>query len=224
MKKFILILTAVVMTFNLTSCSSEDALLQQEETVAKSLLESYTLTRDARGSYSLVSKVADGVATELFQNQQTNSNEIHLFDGQATNQREINNNLALINNTLNIEFFEGKNKVRPVMTIIDGDVSVKGRAADGINFLNSYTIVSNDDGTYQFNFEVKDSVNVSYGYNEAEGINEIYLTDNGTAAAASYTKNYTLNAKGGLKVDFVHTSTSARGVDTRLRPRVVVGS
>ncbi len=75
----------------------------------------------------------------------------------------------------------------------------------------------NQDGTAQLDFKVETGVDVAFGYNEAENINDIYLTE-GASTQLDYSKTYNKEADGSLRIDFVQTADKAN--ETK-KPRVI---
>lgn len=224
MKKITLLFTAIIaMTF--ISCSTEDTFADQEEAIAKSLLETYTLTRDHRGSYSLISTAVKGASSEFFVNEETNTNEVRFYNlndvvnNSNRSSRQSINSLVLVNNKINLAFFENSSLTPSTLRIEDADFSNQ-RSTDSLrNFLTSYEVIKVGDGTYQFNFEVEDGVTVSYSFNEQESINEIHLIENGEGNVTNYSKSYNVSNGTELKIDFVQNHSSNRSTEETRRPR-----
>ena len=76
MKKLNFAIIAVLFSLVFSSCSSDEVLLQEEQ--SKELFKSYQLKRDANGAYSIDVQVGDYVNIGKVKNTDNNTNELYL--------------------------------------------------------------------------------------------------------------------------------------------------
>jgi len=204
----------VITTLTLISCSTEETITEQTDSNSK-MLESFVVKRNADGNYVLTTNVQEGVGTIYYDN--TVKNQVYLITDNNATRNSLNHNYNVINNQLSIEFVAENNTLQPKLSIVDNNTT--NRTTD-YGLLNTYSLTSNDDGTIQLNFEVKDGVDVSFGYNENENINDIYLIEDTNATDVSFSKNYATEADGTLRIDFIQSDDSSRESDTK-KPRII---
>lgn len=202
MKKLSLIL---VLTFALgfASCSTNET--EGIEQPQQELLQSYKLSRDASGRYSLDYDVADRTDVSNIKTQD-NANDIVLTENAGATQNKHSNEFALEGNRLKIGFVEANSGKRTKITIEDKNITF-GRGTSG-EFLNNYSIGTNDDGTFQLNFTVNENVKTEFVYNETIETYEVHLSrgisEDGTD---SFSRTLSVPENRVLKIDFVNHKT-----------------
>lgn len=221
MKKITPLFLALTIAF--ASCTSEEKTAFKEE----NLLKSYKIEKDVQGRYSVDYNVNSNVTTEFVKNSTTKENEIYLFTGKNANGKNFTEALLLENNKLKVGFVENNEKRKSL--IIEDENIVLAKGQENYEFLNSYSIEDLEDSQYKLKFEVKEGVNVTFEYNEAEDIYEVHLKE-GTSNGVEFSKTYNKLPNTPLKIDFVNhiNSGAARGVqESQVRPRrprmIVVG-
>lgn len=215
MKKLLFSLLAV--SLMMASCSTEDVASETTDSNSK-MLESFTVKRNTDGSYTLITNVSDGTGTMYFDD--AIQNEVHLIADGASNRNSLTHNYDVMDNQLNLAYVSEEEGQQPTIRIIDDNTVSTSRDAD-FGLLNTYSIVSNEDGTIQLNFEVKSGVDVAFGYNNTESVNDVYLTEDVDATQLSYSKSYNKETDGSLRIDFVQANNTSRDTDTK-KPRIIM--
>ncbi|HHB52477.1 MAG TPA: hypothetical protein ENK75_05485 [Saprospiraceae bacterium] len=213
MKHLLGLLTLLLM---ITSCSTEENINEQVNSNDR-MLESFIVKKNADGSYALTTNVRDGVGTLFYDD--AVENQVHLVVDNTTARNSKTHNYDVTDKHLNITFISEDENNQPKLSIEDDNTQSTSRTTD-FGLLNTYAIVSNEDGSIQLDFEVKDGVDVSFGYNDNENVNDIYLVENANATNVSYSKNYAAEADGSLRIDFIQTTATSRETDTK-KPRIV---
>ena len=207
MKFFFITLCALMM---LTSCETNEENLNIEPETA---LRSYKISRDAQGKYSIDYEVNENVTVESVKNAESNANEFYLSKGKVAVENQLEIPLVLDNNVLEAKFYDETSVAKGF--IIEDDEILLARGEENNEYLQSYSIESLEDGSYQVEFIVKEGVAVSYNYNEQEDIYEINLKE-GIAKTLEHSVTYVKTGKE-LKIDFVnfYTETSAKSTAAR---------
>ncbi len=207
-----LLLGLIATAFLLTSCSSEEVMINPDET-NNQMLESFEIKRNTDGSYALTHEVREGVSVEY--TDEKDSNEIFLFADETSGKAQESHNYDVENNRLNLIFIDENNNSLPQVSIEDENTIGK---SEDLGLLNTYSINFNQDGTVQLDFKVENGVDVAFGYNIAENINDIYLTE-GNSTQSDYSKSYNKETDGSLRIDFVQAESKT--LETK-KPRVIV--
>ncbi len=207
-----LLLGLIATTFLLTSCSPEEVMMNPDET-NNDMLESFEIKRNTDGSYALTHEVKEGVNVEY--TDEKDSNEIFLFADETARKAQNSRNYDVENNRLNLIFTDENNNSLPQVSIEDKNTIEK---SDDLDLLDTYSINFHQDGTVQLDFKVENGVDVAFGYNNAENTNDIYLTE-GNSTQLDYSKSYSKEADGSLRVDFVQ---SINKTSETKKPRVIV--
>ena len=119
----------------------------------ENLLKSFKLERDANGSYSLNYEVANNTDAISVKNEESKTNEIYLTNSEEIKQKRHSENFLLDNNKLKIGLVDANTNKRANISVEDENITF---AKDGdVEFLNSYSVKGNDDGTYQLEFQSK---------------------------------------------------------------------
>lgn len=217
MKNFNLFSIVFAFIFILSSCSSNEELIVEENPT--SLLKSYTLKRAANGAYSVGYEVAGNTIAENFLDVQKNANEIHLFASDIKSEKRTNQqDLTLENNEINVTFFDSNTKEKPQITILDKSIQMERNTSEE-QLVDAYSLTGNEDGTVDFSFHVKEKVEVSFVYNEAAGIYEIHLVE-GNGTIANFDRTFTKEQGETLHVAFVNhiiDPSKTRNPDRTLR-------
>ena len=206
-----LLLGLFATTLLLTSCSTEETVADINDTNS-SLLESFEIKRNVDGSYALTHEVSEGVGVDY--TKEKSSNEVYFYMNSDSNKTNLSQTFNVNENRLNIVFKDENNSSLPQLSITDNNTFEKN---NDLGLLDTYSILYNQDGSIQVDFKVEEGVDVAFGYNTDENINDIYLTE-GNSTQLNYTKNYNKEADGSLRVDFVQTSNKTSELR---RPRVI---
>ncbi|MGB0880011.1 MAG: hypothetical protein ACPGTO_05545 [Polaribacter sp.] len=219
-----LISLTTIILLTLSSCATDENLLVEEQS-SLDLLKSYTIKKDATGTYYLDYDLANNVKVDNVKNVTTNSNQFYLYSSGNESNRRINKMLFIEDGQLNIDFVDTNSDKQPKITIID-DGTVLGENVDANNeMLAEYSITSNENGTYNLDFKVKNKVEVDFVYNKESDIYEIHL-EKGNGVESNYSKVLEKNANKPLKFDFVNHSnnTESRANGPRRKPRGIIGN
>ncbi|CAM1370048.1 conserved exported hypothetical protein [Tenacibaculum litoreum] len=204
MKKFTPYFLALSLSVIFASCSSNEA--EVIENNPDNLLQSYTLKRDATGAYSIDFNTTDNTDVTTVTNVD-NSKEIILAETPQKTATKHSNDFSIENDHLKIGFLEATNGKRKSIYVEDENITF----AKGITeFLNSYSITANEDGTYQLNFVVNSNVATDFIYNEKIEAYEVHLSS-GDASQKSFSRQLEVGANETLKINFVnHKNTSGK--------------
>lgn len=211
MKYLLLLLSFTPLFFS--SCSSDDAITSDSES---KMLESYVIKRNANGSYTLKHNVSQGVNT-VYNDDEKNNDVILFFDGKST-QTEFKHDYLMTNNELNINFSSENNSYQPKIKLIDDNSNQKS----DFGLLNDYEMVQNSNGTITLNYVVKPGVNVIYGFDNNENINEIRLVEDSAATQTTYSKVYIKEPNSILKIDFIQPKESKDEGSEVKKPRLFI--
>jgi hypothetical protein len=212
MKQFILLL--LITPFLLVSCSNDETL--NDSNTNKNMLESYVIKRNANGSYTLTHVPTSGVGTVYYDDEKVNEVQLY-YDEQAvvnTSSKDYN----VVNNELKINFVTENGTYQPKIRIMDENTTEKG----AFGLLKDYSFTENPDGTIQLSFEVDANVKVEYGYSNSENSNDIVLSTDTNATQKTFTKTFSRDDDGTLKIDFVQPKNPGKTDDDIRKPRVVV--
>ncbi|WP_420552566.1 hypothetical protein [Tenacibaculum aiptasiae] len=182
----------------LGSCSSNEneGLINTQE----KLLKSYTLKRDANGAYSIDFNTTNNTDVTTVKNVDS-SNEIILSEANHNTASKHSNDFAIQNDQLKIGFLESNRGKRTKISIEDENITfAKGGVTE---FLNSYSITKNVDGTFQLNFKVNDNVTTNFVYNEEIETYEVHLAS-GKAEQTDFSRTINISPEDILKLDFVN--------------------
>lgn len=218
MKKLSLIL---VLTFALgfASCSTNET--EGIEQPQQELLQSYKINRDASGRYSIDFDVADQTDVSKVKTQD-NTNDIVLTENAGATQKKYNDEFALEGNQLKIGFVEANAGKRTKITIEDKNITF-GRGTSG-EFLNSYSIGTNEDGTFQLDFTVNNNVTTEFVYNESINTYEIHLSKG--SGKTKFSRALKIPNNRILRIDFINHKYKGRSAEMLLKeerkPRVIM--
>jgi hypothetical protein len=206
MKKLCVGFIAVVLAFSFTSCSTNET---DFETPQENLLKKAQLKRDASGAYSVDYIVADNTASDAHKDLSSLTNEIHLSKVGYDTKDQYREDLTLNENTLRIGFFDNLTGKMIRLTIEDENITLaKGNSN---NFLKTYGLTTNTDGTIQLDFEVNDNVVADFVYNDELAIHEVHLRK-GISIDKVFSRSLTIPDTGVLKLDFVNHKLLGKGL------------
>ena len=223
MKFFNLFALLSVFTLLFTSCSSNDTLLAEEQSL--DLLKTYTINRDANGAYSLDYNLNGNVKTENVIDKSTNN--IYLYSSGNQSSRKVTQNLTIDGTHLIIGFVDTNSDKFHNITIKDDNISLAKSSNENEVMLSEYGITSNEDGTYTLDFSVKNEVKVDFVYNEDIETYEIHLEE-GRSKNTSFSRVLEKEEGKPLKFDFVNhidTNTDAKSfarTSLSRKPEVII--
>lgn len=226
MKTLNLFTSLAVAILILSSCATDENLLPKEQSL--DLLKSYTVKRDATGTYYLDYNVTKNVVVDNVKDIASNTNQYYLYSSGNEPSRKVNEALTLENGQLNIDFVDTNSDKQPKITIIDDNGIDLGENVDtNDKMLSEYSITNNADGTFTLDFKVKNKVEVDFVYNKEKDIYEIHL-EKGKGSKSNFKRIFTKNNGSDLKIDFVNhihsfSATIASRAAKSRKPRIVVG-
>lgn len=185
----------LVLSIIFTSCSSnENEVLEKTQ---EKLLQSYTLKRDGSGSYSIDFDVNNNTDVVNFKGNMTN--DIVLSESNIATKKSYSNEYAIENDQLKIGFIENNSGKKTKISVKDDNITfAKGTVTE---FLNSYSVSSNEDGTYKLDFKVNENVQTEFIYNEDKDIYEVHLSS-GTAKQKDFSRELKINNERNIKLIF----------------------
>lgn len=219
---------ALVSVFFLSSCSNNETLLPEQET--KNSLKSYKVKRDASGAYSIDYDLVENVKSDKVKNNITNTNEFHLYESDQATSKKQTEELLIDGDKLSIGFVDTRTNKNSNIVIEDDNIELAQKNDEDNVMLSTYSITSNEDGTYELDFTVKNKVTVDFVYNEELSTYEIHL-EKGKSSETSFSRNFTKLDGEVLRIDFVNhyinslssKSYFSRSLITR-KPKVGVGN
>lgn len=196
MNKFTPFILALSIILGSCSSNENEGLINTQE----KLLKSYTLKRDANGAYSIDFKTTNNTDVTTVKNVDS-SNEIILSEANRNTASKHSNDFAIENDQLKIGFLESNKGKRTKISVQDENITF---AKKGVTeFLNSYSITKNSDGTYNLDFKVNDDVITEFIYNEDIETYEIHLSK-GTSKQKEFSRQLKTSSNNLLKLDFVN--------------------
>ncbi|ARV07599.1 hypothetical protein BTO04_13265 [Polaribacter sp. SA4-10] len=226
MKNFKLLIFIFSIAITFSSCSTNETILPEEQSL--DLLKSYSVKRDANGAYSVDFDLNKNAASENVLDVETNTHQILLYSIDNQLNRKVSQDLTIDGTQLKVGFVDANSNNSPHITIIDDNITLAKTSAEHV-MLKEYRISSNEDGTFNLDFSVKNNVSVGFVYNEDIDTYEIHLEE-GKTTETSFTRILEKEEGQLLKFDFVNhitTNTSAKSAvaDTITRkPRVIIGT
>jgi hypothetical protein len=217
MRKITLAFLVFIFAFSFTSCSTDELDI---ESTPEALLKQIELKRDANGVYSIAYLVSNKTLSVTQEDITSNTKEFHLSKVAFDTQEQYTESLELNNNRLSVGFFEDIIGESTQFEIEDENISfAKGGATE---FLKTYGLTTNYDGTLQLDFEVEDNVATTFLYNKLLGIYEVHLRK-GTSAQKVFSLAVDIPITKIIKIDFVNHRLFGKGTVQRKerKPRVV---
>ncbi|TDQ24054.1 hypothetical protein [Tenacibaculum caenipelagi] len=224
MKKVAPYFLALTLSIVFASCSNNDTEVLDD--TPENLLQSYTLKRDASGAYSIDFNTSSNTDVTTVTNTD-NSKEIILAETAQKTATKHSNDFSIDNEHLKIGFLETNNGKQTNIWVKDENITF----AKGITeFLNSYSVTANEDGTYQLDFVVNDNVATEFSYNEDIEAYEVHLSNNyDTENAKTFSRTMSSSDNGIIKINFVNHKYSGKTVEEELanlvtKPEVIIQS
>jgi hypothetical protein len=205
MKKLTLTSLLIVITLAFSSCNVEDDSLLLEETSSERLLKSFNINKNASGEYSLDYELGKGAASDNILDEKTNTNNIYLYSSENMMRSNHNENLNVQDGKLKVAFNNTSEKTRHTITILDDDIQMRDAANE---YLESYEISGNGDGTYNLNFTVKNGVGVDFVYDDDRKVYEIHLNQNDDASQSEFLQTFTKEQGIALNIQFFDNSSA----------------
>ncbi|MCD8432743.1 hypothetical protein LNJ05_08195 [Tenacibaculum finnmarkense genomovar ulcerans] len=210
----------------LTACTSNQT--EVPSTVQQKLLESYSLKRDANGAYSIDLKTTNYTDVTSLKNSE-NANEIILSEASNKTAKKYSNDFLIENEQLVIGFLDANKGNRKKITIEDQNSNLAKRNIT--EFLNSYSVTENNDGTYLLSFKVNNNVATTFTYNQEIATYEVHLSK-GNTTKKDFSETIALSAnQNTLRIDFVnHKYSAIKGITSSRKameaygrkPRVII--
>ncbi|WP_272150133.1 hypothetical protein [Tenacibaculum aiptasiae] len=202
MNKITPFILALSIIFGSCSSNENEGLINTQE----KLLKSYTLKRDASGAYSIDFNTTNNTDVTTVKNVDL-SNEIILSEANHSTASKYSNDFAIQNDQLKIGFLESNRGKRTKISIEDENITF---AKKGVTeFLNSYSITKNTDGTFNLDFRVNDNVITEFFYNEDIETYEVHLSK-GTSKQKEFSRQLNISSNNLLKLDFVNHKYSSK--------------
>ena len=198
MKNFNLFALLASFTLLLSSCSTNETLAPEEQSL--DLLKTYSINRDADGAYSLDYSLNGNAETESIIESDTNN--IYLYSSNNQSSRKVTQELVIEGTQVTVGFVDTNSNNSPEITIIDDNVTTLSKSSEK-EMLNEYSISSNEDGTYTLDFSVNDKVRVDFVFNEEIDTYEIHL-EKGKTGESNFSRVLEKEEGKALKFDFVN--------------------
>lgn len=200
----------------LTSCTSNES----EESIKKeNLLKSYSIQKGEDGVYSIQFNTTNNAEVTKVKNID-NSKDFLLTESNQKSKTKYSNDFSIENDELKIGFLDFNQNKTTKIFVEDDNITLANKGVT--EFLSSYSVAKNSDGTYQLDFSVNDNVSVDFLYNEEIETYEVHLA-NGTSVGKDFSRALTMS-QNVLRLDFVnHKYASKSGVETKPRkPRTII--
>ena len=221
MKKLSTGFLATVLAFSFASCSTSESGLEIPQ---EPLLKQVQLQRDASGAYSVDYSVANNTASDLYKDINSLTNEIHLSKVNQDTKDQYRNDFTLDNNTLRVGFFDNETGKKIKFSIEDENIIfAKGNTTE---FLKKYGLSTNNDGSFQLDFEVNKNITTNFVYNEDLATYEVHLAK-GNSSENKFSRTLTMPDTGVLKLDFVNKKLLGKGMaeeSLQKIPRIIIVS
>lgn len=219
MKKITPYFLALSLSILFASCSSNET--EAIESNPENLLQSYTLKRDATGAYSIDFNTTNNTDVTTVTNVD-NSKEIILSEVSQKTATKHSNDFSIENDQLKIGFLEANRGTTTKIYVEDDNITF----AKGVTeFLSTYSITANEDGTYTLNFTVNDNVATDFNFNEEIETYEVHLS-NGTSTQKTFSRELKMQPDSNvLKLDFVnhkYSSKTEEAIDTERKPKSII--
>jgi hypothetical protein len=208
MKKVKFAIIALVACLGLSSCSSDEMLMPEEQ--SKDLFNTYQLKRDANGAYSIDINVNNDVTIGKVKNAATNTNEFYLSNDQSVQKSNYGADLWFNNENFKIELISDNSSKVPSISITD-DNNKDAQKTDS-ELLKEYSISLNEDGSYDLDFKVLNKTSVGFFHDDVNDIYEVHLTESSKSQESnSYVRTFEKQEGELLQIHFVnHSSGSAK--------------
>ena len=220
MKKLNLFALLASFALLLSSCSTNETLDSQEESI--DLLKSYSINRDANGAYSLDYNLNDDADTESVID--SDINNIYLYASSNQSSRKVTQDLVIEGTQVTVGFVDTNSDNSPEITIIDDNITTLSKKSE-TKMLHEYSVSSNGDGTYTLDFTVNDKVRVDFVFNEEIDTYEIHLEE-GKTGELNFSRVLVKEEGKALRFDFVNhiinTQAKSESFYKESKPRVII--
>jgi len=218
MKKITPYFLALSLSFLFASCSSNET--EVVEGTPENLLQSYTLKRDATGAYSIDFNTTNNTDVTTVTNVD-NSKEIILAEVAQKTATKHSNDFSIENDQLKIGFLETNRGKTTKIHIEDENITF----AKGVTeFLNSYSITANEDGTYMLNFTVNNNVATDFVYNKEINTYEVHLSI-GDMQQKEFSRQLVIASENMIKLNFVNHKYAGRTEESTTdidKPKIII--
>ena len=220
MKRVKFAIIATVACLGLSSCSSEEMLMPEEQ--SKDLFNTYQLKRDANGAYSIDVNVDKDVTIGKVKNATTNTNELYLSNDKSVQKSNYGSDLWFNNENFKVQLISDNSNKIPSISITDDNT--KDLQKSDSEFLKEYSISLNEDGTYYLDFEVLNKTSVDFVYDSAENIYEVHLEESSKSQDSNnYSRTFEKQEGDLLQIHFVnHFSGNAKGSSRGIRRPIII--
>ena len=205
----------------LSSCSSEESFIPADQSAG--LLKKYKLKRDTSGAYSIDFDLNKNVRVDKVVNPEDNSNQFLLYSGNNNTNKSISEDLLIDTNQLKVGFVDTNIGFYSNVSITDDNINFLSKN-DTPQYLDTYEVYSNEDGTFGLDFKTKDNVAVDFVYNENDSAYEIHL-EMGNSKDNNYSRVLEQEEDKSLKIYFVnHSSNQAKSssVSSPIRKPIII--
>jgi hypothetical protein len=134
-----------------------------------------------------------------------------LYSSDNSTEKNISQKLPIDYEQLKIGFVDTQSDNTPRITIID-DIKFARKSNDQIK-LDSYSVISNEDGTYNLDFTVKENTDVDFVYNEETNTYEVHLKE-GKGGNINFSQSLDREKGERLKIDFLNYSSKNESAKT----------
>ena len=218
MKKFSLI-TLLLITVGFSSCTQEDSTFLEEPT-AQVLLKSFTLNKSTSGDYSLDYQLNNGAASDNVLDAKTNTSNIYLYSSENVSKSIKNEGIALKDGELRISFNDTEKHKKHSISVLDEEIKASRSEDDtDLGYLNSYSVTTNNDGTFTLDFKVNEWVVVDYIFDADNNVYEINLTS-GEGTQSDFANNFVKDENESMEIAFVNNTTESR--DLPIKKPVII--
>jgi len=207
MKKLCVGLMTIVLAFSFTSCSTNETDIEIPQ---EALLKSYKLQRDASGAYSIDYVVADNTTSNVTKDVSSLTNEINLSRSAQKTKNDLREEFKLDNNKLSVGFVDAETGKKSKFTIEDENITL-AKGGDNGEFLKTFGLATNNDGSIQLDFEVNNNIVTEFVYNEELTIYEVHLKK-GTTNDKVFSRAIEMPDTGVLRIDFVNHKFLGKGL------------
>ena len=216
LKLFTLAASAVLM---FSSCSSEESISLENESV--NLLKDFKLEKKASGEYSINFNVKENTKVEQFTD--ASYNEFLLSSSNIKSKENFSKDLSIEKDQLNISIIDANVSKKSSLSIIDDNIKLQSKGSS--EMLSSYSVQGNEGGTFDLAFDVNDNVAVSFVYNQAIKTYEIHL-EQGNSTTSNYSRVLEKEEGHPLKIDFVNhiSNGNAKSASSAMirKPKVII--
>jgi len=217
MKNFNLFALFVFFTFIFSSCSTNETILPEAESL--DLLKSYSIQRNASGNYLLDYVLNGNVKVDNVKDLETNTNEIYLYSSNYETSRKVTQDLLFIDGSqIKVGFVDTNSDQKDIITIKDDNSSLSRSESDK---LKGFSVSKESDGTYKLNYTLNDGFVQDLVFNEDEKEYEVHL-DSGKSTETEFTTFLEKQLGQPLKICFINNKSNTSSKSSLRRPKTPV--